>query len=41
MSCNKESDILMTRRLAKVNLEEEEEEEEEDEEESHMAEYNQ
>ena len=38
MSCNKESDILMTRRLAKVNLEEEEEEEEE---ESHMAEYNQ
>lgn len=39
MSCNKESDILMTRRLAKVNLEEEEEEEEEEE--SHMAEYNQ
>ena len=38
MSCNKENDILMTRRLAKVNLEEEEEEEEE---ESHMAEYNQ
>ena len=29
----------MTRRLAKVNLEEEEEEEEEEE--SHMAEYNQ
>ena len=39
MSCNKESDILMTRQLAKVNLEEEEEEEEEEE--SHMAEYNQ
>ena len=38
MSCNKENDILMTRRLAEVNLEEEEEEEEE---ESHMAEYNQ
>ena len=37
MSCNKENDILMTRRLAKVNLEKEEEEEEE----SHMVEYNQ